>query len=89
MIEQEPRNIPTQDIIACAMTALTERHFRVGELAENWKLSRQTITRLFENEPGVMKIGKGLGRYRRKRPYLTLIIPESVAMRVKSRLSQR
>lgn len=69
--------------------ALTERHFRVGELAENWKLSRQTITRLFENEPGVMKIGKGLGRYRRKRPYLTLIIPESVAMRVKSRLSQR
>jgi hypothetical protein len=34
----------------------------------------------------VLKIGKGLGRYRRKRPHLILVIPESVAVRVKTRL---
>lgn len=33
-------------------------------------------------------IGHGLGRYRRRRPYLTLVIPESVAMREKARLSR-
>lgn len=71
------------------MTAVAERHYRVGELAANWRLSRQTITELFKDEPGVMRIGKGLGRYRRKRPYLTLIIPESVALRVKNRISER
>lgn len=65
-----------------------ERNYRVGEIAENLRVSRQTVTKLFENEPGVIKIGKGLGRYRRKRPYLTLIIPESVFMRVKARHSR-
>lgn len=69
-------------------SAIGERHYRVGEIAENLRISRQTVTRLFEHEPGVLKIGKGLGRYRRRRPYLTLIIPESVLMRVKERLSR-
>jgi hypothetical protein len=69
------------------MTSVAERHYRVQELAQLWRLSRQTIAQLFKDEPGVIKIGKGLGRYRRKRPHLTLIIPESVAMRVKTRLA--
>lgn len=69
------------------MTAVAERHYRVDELAKLWRLSRNTIIRLFQDEPGVMKVGKGLNRYRRRRPYLLLVIPESVAMRVKLRLS--
>lgn len=71
------------------MSAVAERHYRVDELAKLWRLSSQTIRVLFRDEPGVMRVGKGLGRFRKKRPYLTLIIPESVAMRVKQRLSQR
>ena len=69
------------------MTAVAERHYRVDEIAKLWCLSSKTIIRLFHDEPGVLKIGKGLVRYRHKRPYLTLVIPESVAMRVKARLS--
>jgi hypothetical protein len=67
--------------------AVDERHYRVDELATLWRLSPETIRRLFREEPGVIKIGKGLGRYRRRRPYLTLSIPESVASRVKARIS--
>jgi hypothetical protein len=66
------------------MTTVAERHFRVGELAKLWRLSRKTIARLFRDEPGVLKIGTR----RRKigRPYMVLVIPESVASRVKARL---
>lgn len=71
------------------MTAVAERHYRPEELSKLWRYSTKTIIRLFQDEPGVMRLGKGLGRYRRKRPYLSLSIPESVAMRVKTRLSQR
>jgi DeoR/GlpR family transcriptional regulator of sugar metabolism len=70
------------------MSAVAERHYRVDELAELWQLSPETIRRLFREEPGVIKIGTGLVRYRRRRPYLTLSIPESVALRVKGRVSR-
>jgi hypothetical protein len=69
------------------MTAVAERHYRVDELAELWRVSRQTIIRLFRDEPGVMRIGRALST-RRRRPYLTISIPESVALRVKARLSR-
>jgi hypothetical protein len=62
-----------------------ERHYRVQELAELWAMSVKTITRLFETEPGVVRLtneGKG------KRAYATISIPESVAIRVHERLSQ-
>ena len=71
------------------MVVVEERHYRVDELAKLWRYSRDTIIRLFKDEPGVMRVGKGEGRYRRKRPYLSMSIPESVAVRVKTRLSQR
>ncbi len=56
-----------------------ERHFTPKELAALWCLDESTVRRLFQDEPGVLKIGQA-GR-RNKRDYLTLRIPESTAER--------
>lgn len=56
-------------------------HFTVAELAEIWKLDETTIRRIFQDEPGVLKIGK-FNRRDGKRDYVTLRIPESVVSRV-------
>lgn len=58
-----------------------ERHFEPRELAELWKLDPTTIRRLFQDEPGVLKIGK-TNRRDGKRDYVTLRIPASVAERI-------
>lgn len=65
--------------------AFSEPFYTVEELAALWKLSDDTIRRLFRDEPGVLV----LGREKRpgKRRHMTLRIPESVALRVLSRLS--
>jgi hypothetical protein len=62
---------------------MVEKHYRVKELANLWGVSRQTIQRIFVDERGVMAIGKQ--RTMHRRPHLTLLIPESVVVRVKSR----
>jgi hypothetical protein len=58
-----------------------EQHLTVAELANVWKLNQTTIRRIFQDEPGVLKIGI-LRRRDGKRDYLTLRIPRSVAERV-------
>jgi hypothetical protein len=63
-----------------------ERHYSVNELAILWNLSKQTIRRLFQDEPDVVRIGENDVRH--KRTYVTLRIPESVARRVHQRLSK-
>jgi hypothetical protein len=35
-----------------------ERHFTLKELAEFWQLDESTIRRIFQDEPGVLKIGQ-------------------------------
>jgi hypothetical protein len=62
------------------------RHYTNAELAEIWKLSDDTIRKLFEDEPGVLIIGEK--RSGRKRRYVTLRIPEDVAERVHRRLTR-
>lgn len=62
-----------------------ERHYSVNELAILWNLSKQTIRRLFQDEPDVVRIGENDAR---KRAYVTLRIPESVVRRVHQRLSK-
>jgi hypothetical protein len=57
-----------------------ERHYTPKELAEIWHLDENTIRRLFQDEPGVLKIGNG--HLRGKRPYVTLRIPAAVVERV-------
>lgn len=66
--------------------ACEERHYSVNELAVLWNLSKQTIRRLFLDEPDVIRIGEH--DVRRKRAYVTIRIPESVVRRVHQRLSK-
>jgi hypothetical protein len=61
-----------------------ERHYTVNELSVLWNLSKQTIRRLFQDEPDVIRIGEE--NLQRTRAYVTLRIPESVARRVHQRL---
>jgi len=61
-----------------------ERHYSVTELASLWNLSQKTIRRMFENEPGVLQWGPQETRL--KRSYVTLRIPETVALRLHRRL---
>lgn len=68
--------------------AAMERHYTVQEIGEAWQLSVTTIARLFRDEPGVLKIGRGPSR-RSRRSYLTLRIPQSVLERVHRRLTMR
>ncbi len=65
-----------------------ERHYSPSELAVAWGLSPDTIRALFEDEPGVLVMGDAKGT-KRKRRYRTIKIPQSVAVRVKNRLSAR
>ena len=53
-----------------------------------WNLSRDTIARLFRDEPGVLKVGRAEST-RRRRCRLTLRIPQSVLERVHRRLTAR
>lgn len=65
--------------------AILERHFSVQTLAEIWGMSADTVRQLFEDEPGVIRLGDRTSGRRRR--YVTLRIPESVADRVHKRLS--
>ena len=58
-----------------------ERHYRLGELADLWKLGRETIRLLVKGEQGVIKVRLG-----RKQAHTTYSVPESVAIRIHTRL---
>ena len=67
---------------------LAERFLTVKDIAERWGLSAVSVRRIFLNEPGVLVLGNRHEQARtRKRMYRTLRIPESVAGRVRRRLS--
>jgi hypothetical protein len=72
--------------IAETTIALT-RHYTPKELAELWAVDESTIRRLFQDAPGVLRIGKA-GRRDGKRDYVSLRIPESVAIRVHAERSR-
>jgi hypothetical protein len=65
---------------------VVEKHFSPAELATAWGVDPETIRNMFRSEPGVLKIGEKNPKH--KRAYLTLRIPESVAVRVHRRLSE-
>jgi len=58
-----------------------ERHYRIGELAEAWSLGRETVRLLVKDEQGVIKIRLG-----RKKAHTIYSVPESVAVRIHTRL---
>lgn len=59
-----------------------EKHYKIGELAELWKLGRETIRKMLIDEPGVVKIRLG-----RKKAHTTYSVPDSVARRIHNKLS--
>lgn len=58
-----------------------EKHYRVSELAQLWGLGRETVRNLVKDDPGVVKLKKGV-----KRALTTYSVPESVARRIHTRL---
>jgi hypothetical protein len=81
MISAAPIRQPAASNLAPPI--LLERHYSVQELASAWNLGHNTVRRMFEEEPGVLHVGKSFRRGRRG--YVTLRIPESVAQRVHER----
>ena len=62
-------------------TPATERHYTVQEVAEMWSVSEEKVRRMFQDVPGVLKIGFPGILPGRKRPHVTLRIPASVLER--------
>src|SRR6516165_7019231 len=60
-----------------------EKHYRVKDLAGLWGLSPKTVSRIFADEAGVIRVAND-GTTKRK--YATLSLPESVASRVHEKL---
>lgn len=83
------RNAPDEAIVERRQVGVLafERHFTAKQLAEMWGLDETTIRRIFQDEPGVLKIGK-CDRRDGKRDYVSIRIPESVAVRVHQERSQ-
>jgi hypothetical protein len=73
-------------LTSASQSPASERHYTIAEVGEMWNLSKDTVRRIFQNEPGVLVLGDTSPR-RRKRPYKTLRIPASVAQRVHERCS--
>lgn len=63
------------------MTA-AEKHYTVKEIAEAWSVCEDTVTAIFRDQPGVLKLSRRPLTSRRKRQYVTLRIPASVLDRV-------
>ncbi len=64
-----------------------ERHYSIAEIAEQWNISVDLARDVFRNEPGVLRILRPGTRF--KRCYSTFRVPESVMLRVHTRLSAR
>lgn len=58
-----------------------ERHYRVGELAQMWRLGRETVRLLVKDERGVVRVRLG-----KKQSNTVYSVPESVAARIHTRL---
>ena len=59
------------------VSTFNERHYRIKELSENWRVGRETIRLLVKDEPGVVALRQG-----RKGAHTTYVVPESVAKRI-------
>lgn len=63
-----------------------EQHYRFRDLKEKFHLSDRSLRRLFADEPGVVVLPHEICR--KKRKYETVLIPESVVLRVLNRCSR-
>jgi hypothetical protein len=63
---------------------VNEPHFTPSDLAKAWGLSAEKVRQLFRNESGVLRLASSDDS--RARGYVTLRNPQSVAVRVHTRL---
>ena len=62
-----------------------EHHYTPEQVAEMWGLSKTTVRRLFEDDPGVLKICmRRLLINRKHKPHVSLRIPASALERIHS-----
>jgi AraC-like DNA-binding protein len=66
-------------------SVFNQHHYTVEDVATMLNMSRDSVTRLFREEDGVVKITRPGNRY--KRTYTTIRIPESVLNRVYARMT--
>jgi hypothetical protein len=64
-----------------------EKHYSLRELSELWGYSVDTLSKIFSDDPDVLKLGSPERRF--KRAYISLRIPESVAQRVYADLKKK
>lgn len=81
----DSKSSPTRTVKVWNPKADPNLIYTPAELARAWELSPATIRRLFESEDDVLKHGEENPRKRRR--YVTLRIPQNVALRVYRRLS--
>jgi len=62
-----------------------EPHYTVAQLSKLWSFSPSTVRRIFRAEPGVIKINRKSSKLK-KRDYISLRIPASIAQRVLRRM---
>jgi hypothetical protein len=60
------------------VTPAEERHYSVNQVAELWGIGDDTVRRLFEDIPGVLKISQPTLLKRKRAPRTMLRIPASV-----------
>ena len=70
------------------MTASIEKHFTVKEVAESWGIGENTVRRLFEDMPGVLRISQPTVMKRKRAPRVTLRIPASLLDRAHQQWSR-
>lgn len=71
--------VPPEDAI------LSEPYLTPAEIAHRWRLSVDSVVRLFEREAGILILENPTSKHRRR--YRTIRIPISVLARVEKRLS--
>jgi len=68
--------------VLCVQSDTTfEIHYSISDLAERWRLGRETVRLLIKDEPGVVRVRLG-----RRKAMTRYSVPESVARRVHTRL---
>lgn len=63
-----------------------EQVYKIDEIADMLKVSRETVRRLFRDHPGVLKLGPR-GR-RQKRDHVSLRVPHSVLVQYLAEAAQ-
>ena len=61
-----------------------ERHYNITEIAGAWNFSPDLVRNIFRDEPGILTVEHPATR--RKMSYSTMTIPESVVLRVHTKL---